>query len=405
MNHHPLHLDTHYAAGSTQFGQNVVVGNYVYSLLLGHVGAGRLGQGHRQTSRSRSLRHVAPTFHGDTIYGETTVLDKWESTSKDDGASCTSRRSATSRTAPWCASSAQGDGAQGQLPRGARRRAARRSSAARARQELARPDRRAARRLPGATGPPRPLRKHRVGHNSRDRIPVGCDTRCVAASSTAGAPAGGLSTGATATRTACWHARSLLPGRTTRGTGPALWGGLCPHTRPWLLGSPRPTCIGRCVLDSWSGCAGVPMSARPSCSRLPVTSAIGSGASRSPGPGRCDALSHHAALALLGLPLWGPRRPAHRHGDRHGPECPSRRGVAPPRRRVTVEPAADWPAACVSPARAVVRTALTMGQVCAVVAGDAALAQASRHPGRSDDRGCALSPHQGAAGPWKPFCS
>jgi acyl dehydratase len=31
-----------------------------------------------------SLRHVAPTFHGDTIYGETTVLDKWESKSKDD---------------------------------------------------------------------------------------------------------------------------------------------------------------------------------------------------------------------------------------------------------------------------------------------------------------------------------
>ncbi|MGH3743082.1 MAG: MaoC family dehydratase, partial [Micromonosporaceae bacterium] len=30
------------------------------------------------------LRHVAPTFHGDTIYGETTVLDKAESTSKDD---------------------------------------------------------------------------------------------------------------------------------------------------------------------------------------------------------------------------------------------------------------------------------------------------------------------------------
>ena len=31
-----------------------------------------------------SLRHVAPTFHGDTIYGETTVLDKTESKSKDD---------------------------------------------------------------------------------------------------------------------------------------------------------------------------------------------------------------------------------------------------------------------------------------------------------------------------------
>jgi acyl dehydratase len=31
-----------------------------------------------------SLRHVAPTFHGDTIYGETTVLEKTPSTSKPD---------------------------------------------------------------------------------------------------------------------------------------------------------------------------------------------------------------------------------------------------------------------------------------------------------------------------------
>ena len=31
-----------------------------------------------------SLRHVAPTFHGDTLYGETTVLEKRESESKPD---------------------------------------------------------------------------------------------------------------------------------------------------------------------------------------------------------------------------------------------------------------------------------------------------------------------------------
>src|SRR5690606_2481207 len=31
-----------------------------------------------------SLRHVAPTFHGDTVYGQTTVLDKWPSKSKND---------------------------------------------------------------------------------------------------------------------------------------------------------------------------------------------------------------------------------------------------------------------------------------------------------------------------------
>src|SRR6266511_2485427 len=35
MNHHPLHLDANYAGKTTEFGRNVVVGNYVYSLLLG----------------------------------------------------------------------------------------------------------------------------------------------------------------------------------------------------------------------------------------------------------------------------------------------------------------------------------------------------------------------------------
>jgi acyl dehydratase len=35
MNHHPLHLDSNYAGQSTEFGRNVVVGNYIYSLLLG----------------------------------------------------------------------------------------------------------------------------------------------------------------------------------------------------------------------------------------------------------------------------------------------------------------------------------------------------------------------------------
>ncbi len=35
MNHHPLHLDANYAEHGTDFGKNVVVGNYIYSLLLG----------------------------------------------------------------------------------------------------------------------------------------------------------------------------------------------------------------------------------------------------------------------------------------------------------------------------------------------------------------------------------
>lgn len=83
MNHHPLHLDVNYAENTTQFGRNVVVGNYVYSLLLGMSVPDVSGKAIANLE-IESLRHVAPTFHGDTIYGQTEVLDKWESTSKDD---------------------------------------------------------------------------------------------------------------------------------------------------------------------------------------------------------------------------------------------------------------------------------------------------------------------------------
>jgi acyl dehydratase len=83
MNHHPLHLDAHYAEETTQFGKNVVVGNYVYSILLGMSVPDISGKAIANLE-VESLRHVAPTFHGDTLYGETTVLDKWESKSKDD---------------------------------------------------------------------------------------------------------------------------------------------------------------------------------------------------------------------------------------------------------------------------------------------------------------------------------
>jgi len=83
MNHHPLHLDANYAEGSTQFGRNVVVGNYVYSILLGMSVPDISGKAIANLE-IESLRHVAPTFHDDTLYGETTVLDKWESSSRND---------------------------------------------------------------------------------------------------------------------------------------------------------------------------------------------------------------------------------------------------------------------------------------------------------------------------------
>ena len=83
MNHHPLHMDAHYAEETTEFGRNVVVGNYIYSLLLGMSVPDVSGKAIANLE-VESLKHTRPTFHGDTIYGETEVLDKTESRSKDD---------------------------------------------------------------------------------------------------------------------------------------------------------------------------------------------------------------------------------------------------------------------------------------------------------------------------------
>jgi acyl dehydratase len=57
--------------------------NYVYSILLGMSVPDISGKAIANLE-VESLRHVAPTFHRDTLSGETTVLDKTESRSKDD---------------------------------------------------------------------------------------------------------------------------------------------------------------------------------------------------------------------------------------------------------------------------------------------------------------------------------
>jgi len=83
MNHHPLHIDAHFAQTQTQFQRNVVVGNLVYSLALGMSVADVSGKAIANLE-VESLKHDNPTFHGDTIYAETTVVDKRSSKSKPD---------------------------------------------------------------------------------------------------------------------------------------------------------------------------------------------------------------------------------------------------------------------------------------------------------------------------------
>jgi acyl dehydratase len=82
-NHHPLHTNQHYAETQTQFKQNVVVGNLVYSVALGMTVPDVSGKAIANLE-VESLKHTSPFFHGDTLYVQTEVLDKKESSSKPD---------------------------------------------------------------------------------------------------------------------------------------------------------------------------------------------------------------------------------------------------------------------------------------------------------------------------------
>jgi acyl dehydratase len=82
-NHHPLHTDAWFAEHSTVHGRNVVVGNLVYSLVLGMSVADVSGSAIANLE-VETLQHKSPTFHGDTIYAETKVIDVRASSSRDD---------------------------------------------------------------------------------------------------------------------------------------------------------------------------------------------------------------------------------------------------------------------------------------------------------------------------------
>ena len=84
MNHHPLHSDRWYAEEETHFKQNVVVGNFVYSLVLGMSVPDVSGKAIANLE-VEVLKHSKPTFHGDTIRAETTVLEKRETSAGDRG--------------------------------------------------------------------------------------------------------------------------------------------------------------------------------------------------------------------------------------------------------------------------------------------------------------------------------
>jgi acyl dehydratase len=82
MNHHPLHTNDWFAKESVQ-GRNVVVGNLVYSLVLG-MSVPDISGAAIANLEVETLQHKFPTFHGDTIHAETRILETTESKSKND---------------------------------------------------------------------------------------------------------------------------------------------------------------------------------------------------------------------------------------------------------------------------------------------------------------------------------
>lgn len=82
MNHHPVHLDNNYAKDQVH-GKILVVGTLVFSLGVGLTVADISGKAIANLGYE-DIKHLHPTFIGDTIYAKTKVLDKRVSKSKSD---------------------------------------------------------------------------------------------------------------------------------------------------------------------------------------------------------------------------------------------------------------------------------------------------------------------------------
>jgi acyl dehydratase len=77
----PVHVDRHYAETELEGGRNLVVGTFVYAALLGMSVPDTSGKAVAALG-TEQLRHVAPVHHGDTIYGESTVVEARTSRSR-----------------------------------------------------------------------------------------------------------------------------------------------------------------------------------------------------------------------------------------------------------------------------------------------------------------------------------
>lgn len=83
MNHHPVHIDHHYAS-ETQHRQVLVVGTLVFGLVVGQSVRDISGKAIANLQYDL-VKHHAPVFIGDTIYSKSTVISKKFSKKTDRG--------------------------------------------------------------------------------------------------------------------------------------------------------------------------------------------------------------------------------------------------------------------------------------------------------------------------------
>jgi acyl dehydratase len=82
MNQNPLHIDEHYCS-QLQHGKRLVNGTFVFSLTVG-MSVADMSLRSIATLLYEDIQHAAPVWHGDTLYAESTVLEKHESKTKSD---------------------------------------------------------------------------------------------------------------------------------------------------------------------------------------------------------------------------------------------------------------------------------------------------------------------------------
>jgi len=82
MNHHPVHLDAEFCKAH-QYGRQMAVGTYVFSLVVGLSVRDMSGKAIANLQYENVI-HLAPVFIGDTLYAESIVLNVRKSKTKPD---------------------------------------------------------------------------------------------------------------------------------------------------------------------------------------------------------------------------------------------------------------------------------------------------------------------------------